>query len=141
MPDLTVRIINWIGFIFLLSLFFSYLEKLEKNYVTTLTLLIVLCILYIIFYIGQLIRDFGQLIRDFGIQFREIANNFISAYSSKDTVMSARRHSAAVTTGVIDSINDEGQSGPLCWPLWLPFRFCKRAIPYFEGVDNAAAES
>jgi hypothetical protein len=55
--------------------------------------------------------------------------------------MSARRHSAAVTTGVIDSINDEGQSGPLCWPLWLPFRFCKRAIPYFEGVDNAAAES
>jgi hypothetical protein len=123
MPDLTVRIINWIGFIFLLFLFFSYLEKLEKNYVTTLTLLIVLCI----FYIGQ--------------QFREIANNFISAYSSRDTVMSARRHSAAVTTGVIDSINDEGQSGPLCWPLWLPFRFCKRAIPYFEGVDNSAAES
>ncbi len=137
MPDLIVRIINWIGFIFLLFLFFSYLEKLEKNYVTTLTLLIVLCI----FYIGQLIRDFGQLIRDFGIQFREIANNFISAYSSKDTVISARRHSAAVATGVIDSINDEGQSGPLCWPLWLPFRFCKRAIPYFEGVDNVAAES
>jgi hypothetical protein len=127
MPDLTVRIINWIGFIFLLSLFFSYLEKLEKNYVTTVTLFVVLGIVYSIFYIGQLIR--------------EIANNFISAYSSKDTVMSARRHSAAVTTGVIDSINDEGQSGPLCWPLWLPFRFCKRAIPYFEGVDNAAAES
>ena len=127
MPDLTVRIINWLGFIFLLFLFFSYQEKLEKNYVTTVALFVVLGIVYSSFYIGQLIR--------------EIANNFIYAYSSKDTVMSARRHSAAVTTGVIDSINEEGQSGPLCWHLWLPFRFCKRAIPYFEGVDNVAAES
>ena len=127
MPDLTVRIINWLGFIFLLFLFFSYQEKLEKNYVTTITLFVVLGIVNSIFYIGQ--------------QFGEIANNFISVYSSKDKVISVRRHSAAVTTGVIDSINEEGQSGPLCWPLWLPFRFCKRAIPYFEGVDNVAAES
>ena len=127
MPDLFVNISNWIGFCFTLFLFFSYQEKLEKNYITTITLLGVLGTVFIVFYIGQ--------------KFEEIANNFITAYSSKDKVMSSRRHSAAVTTGVIDSINEEGQSGPLCWPIWLPYRFFKRAVPTFEGVDNVAIES
>jgi len=118
--DLAASLGAYLGCLSALYLLFANYEKLQENYIITVTFIVAIVVVFL------------------SLQLKDFGDKFLVAYSSKDTITSTRRHSAAVATGVIDSINEEGQSGPLCWLLWLPFRIFKRTTDVVQGPDPNA---
>ena len=128
----------------ILCIYFSNLEYLENNYITTISSLVVFCFIFSVIKIVNEAKQFGDTVvseaRQFGdtvvTEAGKFGDKLLAAYSSKDTLTLARRHSAAVAIRVIDSINEEGQSGPLCWPFWLPYRCLRRTTDIVVGAEN-----
>jgi hypothetical protein len=127
LTDLAASLVAYLGYISTLYLLFANYEKLQENYIITVTFIVAIVVVFLSFVVVFL-----------SLQLKDFGDRFLVAYSSKDTITSARRHSAAVATGVIESINEEGQSGPLCWLLWLPFRIFKRTADVIQGPNSNA---
>ena len=104
--------IETFGLFAILALIIYNIKLLQENYIVTLGL-VALSIIKAVLLISE--------------QIVGVSDRFIEAYSSKDTIKSARIHAEAVTTGVLEAIGDEGRPGPLCWPFWMPTEYCKRA--------------
>ncbi len=71
--DLISSIINWAGCFMLCYIFLSNLEKLEKNYVVTLSVIICLMLIYM----GRIVQDCFQ---QFLYIFEKITNVYANIY-------------------------------------------------------------
>ena len=130
--DLAATLGAYLGCLSALYLLFANYEKLQENYIITVTFIVAIVVVFVVVFLSLQLKDFAVIL---SLQLKDFGDKFLVAYSSKDTITYARRHSAAVATGVIESINEEGQSGPLCWLLWLPFRIFKLTTDVVQGPD------
>ncbi len=87
--DLISSIINWAGCFLLCYIFLSNLEKLEKNYVVTLSVIICLMLIYM----GRIVQNFGKGFQQFLYKIEQILNKLVNKYAKKDTFLTAKRHS------------------------------------------------